>query len=49
MKQTNKTILFKENQVRRVWHNDQWSFSIVDVIEVLTDSPQPSRCWHEYH
>ena len=47
MEQNNKIVLFQERQVRRVWHNEQWFFSIVDVIEVLTDSPQPSRYWNE--
>ena len=41
----NKIILFQEKQVRRVWHKDQWFFSIIDVIEVLTDSPTPSKYW----
>ena len=47
MEQNNKIILFQEKQVRRVWHKNQWYFSIIDVIEVLTDSPQPSRYWNE--
>ncbi len=45
MEQNNKIVLFQEKQVRRLWHNDQWYFSVVDVIEVLTDSSQPSRYW----
>lgn len=46
MKQDNKIILFQEKQVRRVWHNGQWFFAIVDVIEVLTDSPRPRKYWN---
>lgn len=42
----NKTIaFFQEKQVRRVWHDEMWYFSIVDVIEVLTDSPKPRVYW----
>jgi DNA-damage-inducible protein D len=37
----NKIILFQEKQVRREWHNEEWYFSIIDVIEILTDSPIP--------
>ncbi len=40
-----KIILFQEKQVRRVWHDDQWYFSVVDVIEILTDSTKPSNYW----
>ena len=41
MKDTTKIILFKNKQVRRTFHNNEWYFVIVDVIEVLTDSVQP--------
>ncbi len=42
---SNKIAIFQEKQVRRAWHNEQWYFSIVDVIEVLTDSPSPKTYW----
>ncbi len=42
-----KIVLFQEKSVRRVWHNEAWYFSIVDVIEVLTDSPTPSTYWEK--
>jgi DNA-damage-inducible protein D len=28
-----------------VWHNNEWFFSIVDIIEVLTDATQPRTYW----
>lgn len=34
-----------EARVRRIWHNEEWYYAIVDVIEVLTDSPDPSAYW----
>jgi DNA-damage-inducible protein D len=37
---------FEGKQLRKLWHNEQWYFSIVDVIEVLTDSPKPSNYWN---
>ena len=45
MEQDNKVVLFQEKQIRRVWYNEQWYFSVVDVIEALTDSTQPNRYW----
>ena len=45
MEQDNKIVLFQEKQIRRIWENDQWYFSVVDVIEVLTDSKDPSDYW----
>jgi BRO family, N-terminal domain len=39
--------LFEQKQVRSVWDNEQekWYFSIVDVVGVLTDSPNPNNYW----
>lgn len=36
--------LFEQNQVRSVWDDEkeQWLFSVVDVVEVLTDSKNPT-------
>jgi DNA-damage-inducible protein D len=45
MEDNNKVILFQEKNIRRVWHNEEWYFSIVDVIEVLTVSPSPRTYW----
>ena len=40
-------ILFKENKVRRAWNDteQQWYFSIADVIAILTESPNPQVYW----
>jgi hypothetical protein len=39
--------LFESKKVRTLWDADQekWFFSIVDVVEVLTDSPNPQVYW----
>ncbi|MEG1737459.1 MAG: hypothetical protein RRY39_06885 [Odoribacter sp.] len=41
MTHQNKIQLFEQKQVRTLWDEDQekWFFSIVDVVAVLTDSP----------
>ncbi len=36
-----------EASIRRVWHDGQWRFSVVDVIGVLTDSPSPGAYWRK--
>ncbi|MEI8388874.1 MAG: Bro-N domain-containing protein [bacterium] len=38
----NKLIIFEGKKIRRTLHNDEWYFSIVDVVEVLTDSINPT-------
>ncbi len=30
--------VFEEKEVRRTWHDEQWYFSVTDVVQVLTDS-----------
>ena len=35
--------IFQDKQVRRKFHNNEWWFVIVDVIEVLTDSANPKQ------
>ena len=39
--------LFEERKVRTVWDDqeEKWYFSIVDVCDVLTDSPNPRNYW----
>ncbi len=41
----NGLIPFEEKQIRKTWHNEEWYFSVVDIIEVLTDSPSPKTYW----
>ena len=35
--------VFQETTIRRVWHNEEWWFAIVDVVSVLTDSADPRQ------
>jgi len=39
--------LFEQKQVRRAWSNteEKWLFAIVDVIAILTESPNPQVYW----
>lgn len=48
-KEDNSIVLFKQKQVRRYWDQDKelWYFSIIDVVEILTDSSIPKRYWSD--
>lgn len=39
--------IFKDKTIRRVWHNNEWWFSVVDVCAALTDSPDASAYWRK--
>jgi hypothetical protein len=47
MKQNEAIKIFEEKKVRTLWdvELEQWYFSIVDVIEILTNSPNPQVYW----
>ena len=36
-------VVFQGKQIRRTWHDNQWYFSVFDVISILTDSPTPRQ------
>lgn len=48
MEKHNEIKIFEEQKVRTAWDAEQekWHFSIIDVIEVLTDSPRPRKYWN---
>ncbi|MDR0792235.1 MAG: Bro-N domain-containing protein [Chitinophagaceae bacterium] len=39
--------LFEEKKVRTIWdeEKEEWYFSVVDAVEVLTESPNPRKYW----
>lgn len=49
MSDKNSIILFSHKQIRRYWNEseEQWYFSIIDVISILTDSSIPKRYWSD--
>lgn len=47
MTKKNLIQVFENKKVRTIWddENEKWYFSIVDVVAVLTDSPNPRKYW----
>lgn len=43
---TDKQIaIFQGKQIRKIIYKKEWWFSILDIIKILTDSPQPKTYW----
>jgi DNA-damage-inducible protein D len=42
-----KIIIFQNKNIRRIWYNKEWWFSVVDIINVLTESSRPRKYWSE--
>ena len=47
MEQNQAIVLFKEQKIRRTWHQGEWWFSIVDVVNALVDSKNARRYWSD--
>ncbi|QBN19686.1 BRO-N domain-containing protein [Flavobacterium nackdongense] len=49
MQSPNEIKLFEEKKVRTLWSEDkeEWYFSVIDIIESLTESSIPKRYWSD--
>jgi len=41
-----KLVVFKGREIRRVIHDNEWYFSVVDIVAALTDSVNPRDYWY---
>jgi DNA-damage-inducible protein D len=41
-----KIVVFGARRIRRTWYEEQWYFSVVDIIGALTDSDNPRNYWN---
>jgi len=44
---TTKIAIFQRKEVRKIIHNNEWWFSVTDVIEVLTNTDRPRKYWSD--
>ncbi|MBU0456545.1 MAG: Bro-N domain-containing protein [Nanoarchaeota archaeon] len=38
-------VIFQGKEIRKIWHDNKWYFSVVDVVAALTESPAPRQYW----
>ena len=43
----NKLVVFQDKKIRRLLVDDEWFFSVVDVVAALTDSLDPGAYWRK--
>lgn len=46
-KETSKLAVFEGKRIRKILHEGQWWFSIIDVIEVLVGGERPRKYWND--
>lgn len=42
----NKIVVFQDKKIRRLWHEEEWYFSVVDVVGVLSESINAKDYWY---
>ena len=40
-----KLVIFESKKIRRIWHQKEWFYSVVDIVETLSESPSPRQYW----
>ena len=43
----NKLALFEGRQIRKAFHEGEWWFSIIDVVEALVGGDRPRKYWND--
>jgi len=44
---TTKIAIFKGKKIRKIIYNNEWWFSVIDIIEVLTGTARPRKYWND--
>ena len=48
MTDSDKTlVVFQGKKIRRTWFNDEWWFSVIDIVEALTESGRARKYWSD--
>jgi hypothetical protein len=42
-----RMVVFQEQSIRRLWHGDEWWFSVIDVVGVLSETANANRYWSD--
>lgn len=42
-----RLVVFQEQAIRRIWHENQWWYSVIDVVGVLSESSYANRYWSD--
>ncbi len=40
-------VVFQGKNIRRTWHEEQWFFSVVDIVDILVSGDRPRKYWND--
>ncbi|OIO51658.1 MAG: hypothetical protein AUJ11_01590 [Parcubacteria group bacterium CG1_02_44_65] len=46
-KDTKSLAIFEGKRIRKIIHNNEWWFSVIDVVEILTGSDRARKYWND--
>jgi len=46
MNEGNALVVFQDKKIRRIWYDNEWYFSIVDIVSALTESADAKDYWY---
>ncbi len=47
MDKDNSLVIFQGKKIRRTWFNDEWWFSVVDIVGALTQTDRARKYWSD--
>ncbi len=47
MEETSKLAIFEGKRIRKILHDGEWWFSIIDVIDILVGGDRPRKYWND--
>ena len=42
-----KIAVFQKKEIRKILHKNEWWFSVIDVVEVLSGTDRPRKYWSD--
>jgi len=45
LEENDALVVFQDKKIRRLWHNEEWYFSVIDVVAALTESEDARNYW----
>jgi DNA-damage-inducible protein D len=44
---SNTLVVFQDKKIRRLWYQNEWYFSVVDIIDALDATSRPRKYWSD--